>query len=220
MGAGGNISIDLASDIIYHRHSHLSPSTSLSDKLEHDDLTERKLKHMSESNARRNLFIMLIFNIKGFIYLDSIKRSSLTRVDITIAVCTAPLTTNKKIEHHLLQRYPQSYWAAGSTPFGHTPLRQSLGPTGDSPLANYILDGTFTHPNLTVKAFTSHLRQRLQFPDIPKATVTEKQLSRAFGGLREKSASFPFVLYNANYMCLILRSMMTHLTLLARYNPN
>jgi hypothetical protein len=61
--------IDLASDIIYRRYRQLSPSSSLSDKIERADLIERNLKHTSEANARRNLFNMLRFDIKGFIDL-------------------------------------------------------------------------------------------------------------------------------------------------------
>jgi hypothetical protein len=143
--------IDLASDIIDRRHIHLSTSTYLSDKIERDDLIEKELKHMSEANAGRNLFTMLRFDIKGFMDPESIKRNTLTRVDVTIDGHITPLNTKNEIEDHLLKRNPQSYWAAGSTPFGHTPVGRSLGPTGDSPLANSILDGTFTHTNLAVK---------------------------------------------------------------------
>jgi hypothetical protein len=157
---------------------------------------------MSDANARRNLFTMLRFDIKGFINPDSIKINAITRVNVTIDGRITPLTTNNEIEHNLLQHNPHSYWAAGSTPFGHTPPGRSLGPTGDSPLANSILDGTFTHPNLAFKVFTSQLRQRPHCPDIPKTTVTEKQFSRAFGGLREKYESSPSGLYNTHCMCL------------------
>jgi hypothetical protein len=145
---------------------------------------------------------MIRFDIKGFIDPDSIKRNALARVDFTIYGRITPLTTKNEIEDHLLQCNPQSYWVAGSTPFGHTPLGRSLSLTCDSPLANFILDGTFTNTNLEVKAFTSHLRRRPYCSDIPKADVTENQFSRAFGGLREKSTSYPSGLYNAHYMCL------------------
>jgi hypothetical protein len=46
---------------------------------------------MSEVNARRNLYTMLRFDMKGFIDPDSIKRNALTRVDVTIAGCITPL---------------------------------------------------------------------------------------------------------------------------------
>jgi hypothetical protein len=113
----------LASDIIDQKYSHLFPSTSISYRLERDDLTERKLKYMSEATARRNLFAMLKFDIKGFIYPDSIKMNALTRVDVTINICISPLTTKSEVEYHLLSRNHQAYWEAGSTHFVQTPLR-------------------------------------------------------------------------------------------------
>jgi hypothetical protein len=57
----------LASDIIDRRHRHLSPEHSLSDKLEQEDLIEKKRNHMYGSSARSNLFTMLNFDIEGLI---------------------------------------------------------------------------------------------------------------------------------------------------------
>jgi hypothetical protein len=107
---------DLASDIIDRKYSHLSLLTSLSDKLERDDLIERKLKYMlCESNARRNLFTVLRFDIEGFIDPDSVKRSALVRVDVTIDGGITPIKTKIEIEDHLLQHNPQAYWASDNT---------------------------------------------------------------------------------------------------------
>jgi hypothetical protein len=97
---------------------------------------------------------MLKFDIKGFINPDSIKRNSLARVDITINGYITPLTTNHEIEDHLSQRNPQAYWDDGTTPFGHMALGRALGPTGDSPLENLIIDDSLTHSNLAFRAFT------------------------------------------------------------------
>jgi hypothetical protein len=87
----------LASGIIERKYRHLSPDVSLSDKLERDDLIDRKLKHMSEATARINLFTLIKFDIKGFIDPYSIKNNDLTRVDVTINNQTAPLTTKNEI---------------------------------------------------------------------------------------------------------------------------
>jgi hypothetical protein len=114
--------------------------------------------------------------------------------------CLTPLTRKAEIEDRLLSRKPQAYLAYGTTPFGHSELGFSIGPTGDSPLAYSIFDGSFSHPNHAFNAFTQQLCHRSHCPDIPAARITEKQFSRAFGGLREKSASSPYGLYNAHYM--------------------
>jgi hypothetical protein len=73
--------LELVSDIINRKYRHVSPSTSLSEKLELEDFIDRKLKHIFEATARRNMFTMLNFDIKGFIDEDSIKRNALARVD-------------------------------------------------------------------------------------------------------------------------------------------
>jgi hypothetical protein len=174
---------DLATDIIDRRYHHIAPEHSISDKLERDDLIDNKLKSMKEAKARSNLFTMLCFEIKGFIDPHSIKRNALTRVDVMIDGRLTPLTTRVDIEDHLLTRNPQAYLVSGTTPFGHTAPGRSLGPTGYSPLADSILDGSFYHPHQAVSAFTQQLRRRSHCPDIHAARIAEKQFYRAFGGL-------------------------------------
>jgi hypothetical protein len=193
---------DLATDIIDRHYHHLAPEHSISDKLKRDDLIDNKLKNMKEAKSRSNLFTMLQLYIKGFIDPHSIKGNALTRADGMIDGHSTPLATKVEIKDHLLTRNPQAYMASGTTPFGHTVLGRSLGPTGDYPLNDSIIESSFSHPNHAVSAFTQQLRRRSHCPDIPAPRITEKQFSRAFGGLREKSASSPSGLYNAHYMCL------------------
>jgi hypothetical protein len=59
--------LNLASDIIHLKYRQRSPSTSISDKLEREDLIETKLANVLESTNRRNLFTMLKFEIKSFV---------------------------------------------------------------------------------------------------------------------------------------------------------
>jgi hypothetical protein len=65
-------------------------------------------------------------------------------------------------------------------------------------MAESILDRSFSHPNRAVRAFTAQLQCRPLLPDIPPAKISELTYSRAFGGLREKSAASPSGLYNAH----------------------
>jgi hypothetical protein len=158
---------------------------------------------MNESTARRNLFTLLKFDIKGFINPSSVKRSALTWIDISITDVVSSLTTKSELEDHLLQRNPKAYWASGSTPFGHTAPGRHLGDTGDSPLEESIIDGSFTHYNLVIRAITSNLQRQKYLPYIPPAKISERIFSREFDGLREKSSASPSGLYNAHYMCLV-----------------
>jgi hypothetical protein len=52
---------------------------------------------MSEAIARRKVYTMLKFDIKGFIDPDSIKRNALARVDVTVDGRITPLATKMKI---------------------------------------------------------------------------------------------------------------------------
>jgi hypothetical protein len=67
---------DLATDIIDIKHAHLCVSPTLSDKILHDDLIKNKIRSMNESIARRNLFTLLKFKIKGFINLEHQEKCS------------------------------------------------------------------------------------------------------------------------------------------------
>jgi hypothetical protein len=145
---------DLASDMIYRKYRHLSPDVSPSDKLERENHIDRNLKYTSNATARRNLFTLLTFDMKGFIDPYSIKRNTLTRVDVKINNQVSPLMTKNKIKYHLLKRNPQACWAAGSTPFGHTDLGRAPRPTGYSPLTESILDGSFSHTDHAINDFT------------------------------------------------------------------
>jgi hypothetical protein len=61
---------------------------------------------MKEAKAKSNLFIMLQFDIKGFIDPHSIKRNALTRVNVLVYGRMTPLTTKNEIEDYLLARNP------------------------------------------------------------------------------------------------------------------
>jgi hypothetical protein len=128
---------------------------------------------MNESTARRNLFTLLKFDIKGFINPSSIKLSALTIINTTTNDVFSSLTTKRELEDNLLLRNHKAYRASGSTPFGHNALGHQLIYTGDSPLDESILDGSFTHSNPEILAVTSNLQRRPSLPYIPPAKISE-----------------------------------------------
>jgi hypothetical protein len=89
---------DLLSDIIDRKHAHLSSPSTLSDKNLHDDLIKNNIRSMNESTARRNLFTLLKFDIKGFINPSSIKRSALAIIDVTTNGVVSSLATKLELE--------------------------------------------------------------------------------------------------------------------------
>jgi hypothetical protein len=120
---------DLASDIIDRKHAHVSSPSTLSEKILRNNLIEKKICSMNESTARRNLFTLFNFDIKGFINPSSIMHSALTRIDVKTNGVVSSTTTKLELEDHLLLCNPKAYWASGTIPFGHTSLGRQLGDT-------------------------------------------------------------------------------------------
>jgi hypothetical protein len=50
-----------------------------------------------------------------------------------------------EVEHHLIARNVEQFSHVGATPFGFIDLGRELGHTGDSAMAEEILDGTLDH---------------------------------------------------------------------------
>jgi hypothetical protein len=68
---------NLTSDIIDRKYQQISTSDYLTDEFQCEDFIDRKFKHISEASARRNLFTMLKFNIKGCVDPYSINQNDL-----------------------------------------------------------------------------------------------------------------------------------------------
>jgi hypothetical protein len=51
----------------------------------------------------------------------------------------------EEVEHQLIDRNVEQFSHAGETPFGYTELGKELGHTGDSDIADSILNGTLEH---------------------------------------------------------------------------
>jgi hypothetical protein len=64
-----------------------------------------------------------------------------------------------QVEEHLIERNVEQFSHAGATPLGYTDLGRELGHTGDTPIAEAILDGTFEHQSLTDEALAAILQQ-------------------------------------------------------------
>jgi hypothetical protein len=96
------------------------------------------------------------------------------------------------VEKHLIQRNVEQFPHAGATPLGYTYLGRELGHTGDTPMAEAILDGTFTHESLTDEKLADILKQLRKHPDVQEIIqpiVTEADFQSAFKCVPEKKAS-------------------------------
>jgi hypothetical protein len=91
--AKADYQFDLDLDIIDRKHSHINGYNALSDQIQREDLIEHNIRSMNESKARRDLFNLLKFDIKGLINPSNIKKTALTHVDITFNSVISSLTT-------------------------------------------------------------------------------------------------------------------------------
>jgi hypothetical protein len=97
-----------------------------------------------------------------------------------------------QVEEHLIERNVKQFSHAGATPLGYTDLGRELGHTGDTPMAEAILDGTFEHESLTDEALETILQQLRKHPnmqEIIQPIIKEADFKSAFKCVPEKTAS-------------------------------
>jgi hypothetical protein len=124
---------------------------------------------------------------------NSTKRSSLNRLDVkTEDGLWRQIVGKTRVEEHLIERNVEQFSHVGATPLGYTDLGRELGHTGDTPMAEAILDGTFKHDSLTDEALSAILKQLRKHPsvqEIIQPIVTEADFKSAFKCVPEKTAS-------------------------------
>jgi hypothetical protein len=96
------------------------------------------------------------------------------------------------VEEHLIERNVEQFSHAGATPLGYTELGRELGHTGDTPIAEAILEGTFVHDSLSGDALAAIVQQLRKHPSVTESIqpiVTEADFKSAFKCVPEKTAS-------------------------------
>jgi hypothetical protein len=124
---------------------------------------------------------------------NSTKKSSLNRLDVqTEDGLWRQIVGKTQVDEHLIERNIEQFSHAGATPLGYTDLGRELGHTGDTPMAEAILDGTFEHESLTDEALSAILKQLRKHPNVQEIIqpiVTEADFKSAFKCVPEKTAS-------------------------------
>jgi hypothetical protein len=96
------------------------------------------------------------------------------------------------MEEHLMERNIEHFLHAGKTPFGYSDLGAELGHTGDSQMANDILECTLQHAclsNEAIRAIVNHLREHPMVQHIWKPIVTPEDFTSCFKCVPKKTAS-------------------------------
>jgi hypothetical protein len=74
----------------------------------------------------------------------------------------------EQVEELLINHNIEQFLHAGDTPFGYTTLGEELGHTGDTPMADYIYNGTLEHRSLTDHAIKAIVKQLRKHPLLSK----------------------------------------------------
>jgi hypothetical protein len=124
---------------------------------------------------------------------NSTKKSSLSRLDVqTEDGIWRQIVGKVQVEEHLIERNVNQFSHAGATPLGYTELGRELGHTGDTPMAEAILDGIFEHDSLSenaLAAIVKQLRKQRAVTEIIQPIVTEVDFKTALKCVPENTAS-------------------------------
>jgi hypothetical protein len=132
--------------------------------------------------------------IRGHVRPFSLKKTSLKILEVQDATgIWKQIQGKESIEEHISQRNMEQLWQAGKTPFGYTPLGEELGHTGDTHMAEEILEGTLNQEALgdeAIQAIVKQLRQHPAIQQIIKPIITVEDFKSAFKCVSERTVLY------------------------------
>jgi hypothetical protein len=185
--------VEVATARVERIYPHLVEDNAMQAQ-EREDRIEKEVKQRETRRFTQKSFRKLGYQIRGHVKPNSTKKSSLNRLDIQAEDgIWRQIVRKTQVEEHLIERNVEQLSHAGVTPLGYTDLGRELGHTGDTPMAEAIIDGTFEHDSLSDDALAAILKQLRKHPnvqDIIQPIVTEAEFKSAFKCVPEKTASF------------------------------
>jgi hypothetical protein len=145
--------------------------------VEKEILVERELKTRENCWTAQWSWRKMGLQIRGHLKPNTLKRSKLMHVEIPNVYRTAWRKNQNKeeVERHLIDRNVEQFSHAANTPFGYYALGKELRHTGDSDMAESILNGTLEHEcleNNTIHAIVGQLKWHPTIQGILKPIVT------------------------------------------------
>jgi hypothetical protein len=126
---------------VERRHPHLADGNGAL-ALEREELILKEIKRRENTRVITGSFKKMVRQIRGHVKPSSLKKTILTRLEVQDATGIWKQIQGKEyIEEHIAQKNMEQFSHAGNTPFGYTPLAEELGHTGDTQMAEDILDG-------------------------------------------------------------------------------
>jgi hypothetical protein len=189
---GTQYETEVATSRVERKYPHLVEG-NVPMTLERAAKIQKELKRSENKRVSQGSFKKLGRHIRGHINPSSLKKTSLTRLEIpdqdgVWKEIQGKSPMEEQIAHHNVEQFSH----AGKTPFGYTELGDAIGHTGDSPLAEDILDGKADHPALTDEALHAIVKQLRRHPVIQKIikpVIKMEDFRSAVKCVPEKTAS-------------------------------
>jgi hypothetical protein len=184
--------VEVATSRVERRYPHLIEDNIMQAQ-EQEERIEKEVKQRDTRRSTQKSFRKLGYQIRGHVKPNSTKKLGLNRLDVqTEDGLWRQIVGKTQVEEHLIERNFKQFSHTGATPLGYTDLCRELGHTGDTPMADAILDVTFEHESLTEEALSAILKQLRKHPnaqEIIQPIVTEADFKSACKCVPEKTAS-------------------------------
>jgi hypothetical protein len=184
--------VEVATARVERRYPHLVKDNVMQAQ-EQEEQIEKEVKQRKTRHATQKSFRKLGYQIRGHVKPKSTKKLSLNRLDVqTEDGFWRQIVGKTQVEEHLIERNVEQFSHTGATPLGYTELGRELGHTGDTPMAEAILDGSFEHESLMDEALAAILQQLRKHPNVQEIIqpiITEADFKSAFKCVPENTAS-------------------------------
>jgi hypothetical protein len=122
------------------------------DLVDKENLVAKVFKTRENQKTAKRSWKKLGRKIRGIIKPETLRRSRLTKIEVPDGDERKKVEYKEIMEEHLMVQNIEHFSNAGETPFGYSDLGAELGHTGDSQMANDILEGTLQHECLSNEA--------------------------------------------------------------------
>jgi hypothetical protein len=180
--------VEVSTAMVERRYPHFTEDNVLQVQ-EREERIDKEVRQRETRRSTQKSFRKLGYQIRGHVKPNSMKKSCLNRMDVQMEDgIWRQIVRKGKVTEHLIERNVEQLSHAGATPLGYT----ELGHTGETPMFEATLEGTFDHEALSddaLAAIVKQLRKHSAVRQIVQPIVTEENFASTFKCVPEKTAS-------------------------------
>jgi hypothetical protein len=183
--------VELATAIVEHEHPYVCDGNEYY-PVDKENLVAKVLKTRENRKTTKRSWEKLGIQIRGIINPETLKRSTLAKIEVRDGGKWKKVEDKEIMEEHLMEQKIEKLYHAGKTQLVYLDLGAELGHTGDSQMANDILKGTSQHESLSneaIRAIMNQLREHPMVHQVWKSVVTPEYFTSCFKCVPENTAS-------------------------------